>query len=783
MFYVYCEEKYLEDCRESIRLLCNNHINVASKVRAVSDYKRVYEVLDKADKAISWKNAVINALVLKNSIPVNIQVFISNESQGKEYFDSLKDIISILDSYDKFSVISEAERIAITSIDSATKYLEEFFSVITGWLFPVCFSERVALVIRIIEHKLLNKSRKENEECKTSFPHFYSVYFSEANDCKLAYRKIRRDYGNYQDIEEPFVVEKIDGSQQIIPSDNINQQVRMVYYSTSKDIDSIISLSFLYYPGRIILLNWDRLYAIDENSLNLYIKCHKEGLINDNGFVESILHSAYEDILSEKFESTNAMPLACADSVRTGVASGKMIVGDEDISVLRENNERYILIKEELFPSDLEYIALADGIITKSGSSTSHPALIAKQLGKIYLYNCGSMIVSKEGVHIGNTLITKGSMVSIDGKNGYIYNIGLEKKDKENQYSYFKYINSIIYKHLALKVLVNTENADDAYCATQYGGSGVGLYRSEYMGPQELIRRYLVGVLIINDYNVRMSVLNRLKKIWKDELIRFLDKNRGGIFTFRTLDYPSDELLFNAEKIVGFLSDEFNINKCELNNNLEKISEKVGTLGARGVRMSLMYPDLMDSQIRALFEAIDNTDIEKRPNLRIMLPVVTTESEVVVAKKQIEKISKDFDEISYSLGIMVETPRAMYIIEKIAKHIDFISFGTNDLTQLVWGMSRNDYSPIINHYNMKGMLSYNPFEIIDTEVLIPLIQQTIIKAKKNNDRLTVSICGNQSYSSLKYLLHIGFDSISIGFKDVPFAILKGGKLVINESGS
>lgn len=661
-----------------------------------------------------------------------------DEAEIRQYEQMLKEFIFLSDYDKRFSMLRkvEADINNDENIYQRSSKLEEYFKICYGYDIPKSIEELITIAVLAMEKKWNDKSQVMrrnligiNEE------HFYQViWFSK---------------------EKTTFFEKTDI--QMLMNFNRN----MVTYQSALQGEYLVKYDIREF------------YAIDREGLNILVQAHKNDKISDESLILHVMEDAIADCLSLKLIAKEPV-LSQGNSISKGAACGKVIFGNESLEELKQKNEHYILVKNDLTPIDIEYIYLSDGIITGKCSSTSHQAIIARQLGKVFVFACQNLEIEKNVIHINGIQLSHDTKLSIDGETGYIYYGEKELKENCSSREILNYFTDICYHYKNIGILANTESFENIKKLKDSWFEGIGLYRTEYMYPQHTIKRLLQKSVLATNYEVRIRMIKTLQSIWEKELFKVFDAVENKEIVVRTLDYPSQELFFDLLHELPDIATDIQTTLEKVEYSLSEVMEENGMLGNRGSRFSISYPELFEAQIYSIFQAYSMLEKDKKPDLKLMFPMISHLSELQWMKEKVEKVvmqTSQYQNIDYKLGIMLETPRAVLIIEKLAKLVDFMSFGTNDLTQLIWGMSREDHFKIINKYKQSNLINYNPYERLDEEAMIPFMEYAIKKAKEVNPKVEIGICGEQAFNSEKLLYNMGIDYISINPDDIPYAIL------------
>ena len=557
------------------------------------------------------------------------------------------------------------------------------------------------------------------------------------------------------------------------------------YYKDMQDIEFTID------DGKLYILQTRNGKRTGKAAIKIATDLYEEKLIKKEEMVKRITKEDLESVLHKAFkedDTDNAKLVTTGIAASPGAGIGKVYFTREDVAKAYENGEKdIILARTETSADDVEGMNKASAVITVRGGMTSHAAVVARGMGTPCVSGCESIIIDEESktIKANDLVIKEGDYLSVDGTNGKVYLGKLETVD-ENLSLEFKKFMSVASELSSIKVRANADNERDAQKALSFGATGIGLCRTEHMFfDEERIKH--IRKMILADNNVeRENALEKLKVYQKEDFVKLFKVMNGFPVTIRLLDPPLHEFLPKDETEVYKLAIEENVSKEEIYKKIGALQEFNPMMGHRGIRLGITYPEIIKMQAAAIFEAmeeVESTGIKTKPE--IMIPLVTIKEELEYAKKI---ITDTYEEITdklyhdYMIGTMIETPRASLIAGDLAKETEFFSFGTNDLTQMTFGFSRDDAGKFLKDYYEKGILTFNPFEKLDQKGVGKLIKEAITKGKKANEKLELGICGEQGADedSINFLSNIGIDYVSCSPYRVPSAILASAKANINK---
>ncbi len=510
----------------------------------------------------------------------------------------------------------------------------------------------------------------------------------------------------------------------------------------------------------------------------------------------------------EKQKATSAGKLlATGLNAGPGAASGKVALTAHDAELMAAKGDPVILVRIETSPDDIKGMDASEGILTARGGMTSHAALVARQMGKVCVAGCGTLKINyKEksfGVEGSNIVIKEGDFISIDGTTGEVINGKLETKPSEViQVLISKTLkpqNSEVYKTYSslmkwadnlrtMNVRTNADQPDQASNAIAFGAEGIGLCRTEHMffGGDRITA---VRKMIVSDsVKERKEALAELLPYQRADFEGIFKAMNGYPVTIRTLDPPLHEFLPHDPKEVKQLAAELGVSEKKLKNKIESLSEFNPMLGFRGCRLGVVYPEITEMQARAIIEAAVNVaqkGIKVKPE--IMIPLVAHVNEYKLQEEIVRNVAKEVmdkkgKKIKYLVGTMIELPRAALTADEIAKRAEFFSFGTNDLTQTTFGLSRDDAGKFLPIYVERDIIPSDPFEALDQSGVGQLVEMGTNKGRSARPNLKVGICGEHGGepSSVEFCHRTGLDYVSCSPFRVPIARLAAARAVVNQ---
>ncbi len=484
-----------------------------------------------------------------------------------------------------------------------------------------------------------------------------------------------------------------------------------------------------------------------------------------------------------------------------GGAFGQIVFTSEDAVHWKKKGKAVILVREETNPEDIEGMRAAKGILTARGGMTSHAALVARGWGKCCIVGAGALKIKsqiKELHAMGSTgvrVYKEGDWLTLNGSTGVAYVGKLDMKDATANPK-FRQFMSVADKYRTLKVRTNAETPKDAAQALEFGAEGIGLFRTEHMfygadseKPLFLLRK----VILSKTPHERQMALDELYPFIKKEMKGTLEIMDGKPVTFRLLDPPLHEFVPQSRETQEDLSRELGIDIEEIEKRSQALEEVNPMMGHRGVRLGITFPEITKMQFKAIFEAsAELIKAGKNPLPEIMVPVTCNEKELVFTKKLCVEVYEDvikrhnvdsdgkISSVPYQFGTMIEVPRAALMSHKMAEHAEFFSFGTNDLTQMTFGFSRDDIGSFMNDYIDNAILDADPFATLDQEAVGSLIEISVQKGRSTRSDIKLGICGEHGGDpqSIEFCHNIGLTYVSCSPYRVPVARLAAAQAAI-----
>ena len=505
----------------------------------------------------------------------------------------------------------------------------------------------------------------------------------------------------------------------------------------------------------------------------------------DPNQIDQLLHPNFD----EKAEA-EAEVLAKGLPASPGAATGRIYFTASDAEAAVANGEKAILVRQETSPEDLAGMVAAEGILTARGGMTSHAAVVARGMGKCCVAGCSEIAVSEseKTLTIKDDVYKEGDYVSLNGSKGIVYK-GEIKTVAPEFAGDFGTVMSWADEIRSLKVRANADNPRDAKQAVEFGAQGIGLCRTEHMFFEEERIPAIRQMIMAETEEERRAALAKLLPFQKSDFKAIYEVMEDKPVTIRLLDPPLHEFLPHTEEDTRELAEQTGISYAKLSQIAEELSEFNPMLGHRGCRLAVTYPEIAEMQTRAIIEAAVEVKQEKGFDIipEIMIPLVGMESEIADVKATVEKtigtcLGEYGVEMEYLIGTMIEVPRAALTAGSIAKEAEFFSFGTNDLTQMTFGFSRDDTGKMIKEYMDKGILADDPFQTIDQEGVGSLMEHAVKQGKRTRPNIKLGICGEHGGDprSIEFCHKIGLHYVSCSPFRVPIARIAAAQAAIKE---
>ena len=615
---------------------------------------------------------------------------------------------------------------------------------------------------------------------------FYGEYLINAQGEDVV-AGIRTPYPLSKDTEDDFTADKsLEVKMPKIYDELLEcRSVLENHYGDMQDIE------FTVQDNKLFLLQTRNGKRTAEAAIKIAVDMVHEGKINTNDALTRVEPESLNQLLHPTLDNNAKSDfLIRGMPASPGAVSGKIVLESDDAVKLSAAGESVILVRLETSPEDIAGMHAASGILTSRGGMTSHAAVVARGMGRACITGANELRIDFENkiIFFGEKKIKSGTEITIDGSSGNVY-LGQVPTVYPEMSESFVTLMKWADKLRRLKVRTNAETPNDAKTAIKFGAEGIGLCRTEHMFFDENRINVMRQMILAEDSNERENALDKLLPMQRKDFEDLFLIMKGLPVTIRLLDPPLHEFLPNNEKDMISLSTTTGISLEKIKEQSLKLHEANPMLGHRGCRLAVSYPEICEMQSKAIFEAAVNIQkkINQKVNVEIMIPLASTSKEIDVCKEIIDKVASTItikmkEKIDYLVGTMIELPRAALCADQLASSADFFSFGTNDLTQTTFGISRDDIGNFLNKYLEDGIFQNDPFISIDTEAVGSLLKIGIKKGKETNKFLKLGVCGEHGGdpNSIDFFEEIGLDYISASPFRIPIARLAAAQSKIKK---
>ena len=560
-----------------------------------------------------------------------------------------------------------------------------------------------------------------------------------------------------------------------------------VHYKDMQDME------FTIQEGKLYMLQTRIGKRTAHAAVRIAVEMVTEGLIDektallrvDPASLDQLLHKQLDPVAKQKHEALGkGLPAS------PGGAVGKIAFNNESAIKMKKAGEAVVLVRNDTSPEDLMGMDAAVGILTAKGGMTSHAAVVARGMGKCCVSGLGEAKISESSstLELGGETFKEGEFITLDGSSGEIFKGQIPTMDPEltgNFGTLMEWANK--YKRLGIRT--NAETPRDASQAIKFGAEGIGLCRTEHMFFEGDRIKAVREMIMSSDVVGRKKALAKIKPFQKQDFTDLFKIMAGRPITIRLLDPPLHEFLPKEEADIELISSELGVSVDDMKRKIEELHEVNPMLGHRGCRLGITYPEITEMQAEAIFEAAKESYAQNpatSPAVEVMIPLVGNITELKNQKEIVVKIAEKVlagTEIKYMVGTMIEVPRAALTADEIATEAEFFSFGTNDLTQMTLGFSRDDVGNFVPEYIEKNILEKDPFQVLDQEGVGKLVEMAVKKGRSVNDKLKLGICGEHGGepSSVEFCHRAGLNYVSCSPFRVPIARLAAAHAALKEN--
>ncbi|OEG62535.1 MAG: pyruvate, phosphate dikinase [Halanaerobium sp. MDAL1] len=560
------------------------------------------------------------------------------------------------------------------------------------------------------------------------------------------------------------------------------------HYKDMQDIE------FTIQEGDLFLLQTRTGKRTADAAINIAVDMEEEGLIDKETAIMRIDPEDISQLLHPNFkedELEKADLLATGLAASPGAAIGKIYFNSEDAAEAAADGEDVILVRKETSPEDIEGMVKSNGILTSRGGMTSHAAVVARGMGKCCVAGAGDIQVdeSTRQFFVDDRVFNEGDYISLNGSTGEVY-AGIVETTDAHLTDNFKMLMEWSDEYRDMGVYTNADTPNDAQVAVDFGAEGIGLCRTEHMFFDSERIMSVREMIVADSKKKRKKALDKLFPYQKEDFKGIFKVMQDMNVTVRLLDPPLHEFLPQNERDIKNLAGELSISVEELRRTISDLEEMNPMLGHRGCRLGISYPEIYEMQVKAIISAAIEVKEEDGYDVKadIMIPLVGTDKELEIIREKSEKVAAGLldntdTEINYTIGTMIEIPRAALLADRIAKFADFFSFGTNDLTQMTYGFSRDDAGKFISEYLDQEIFAKDPFQVLDQDGVGKLIENTVKLGREEKPELKIGICGEHGGepSSIEFCHKNNLNYVSCSPYRVPIARLAAAQSAIKHS--
>ena len=557
------------------------------------------------------------------------------------------------------------------------------------------------------------------------------------------------------------------------------------HYKDAQDMEFTVERNKLY------MLQTRAAKRTAQSAVKIAVDMEREGLIDRETAVMRIEPGQIDQLLHPRFDENELKGVSAVAKglpASPGAVSGKIYFNALEAEAAVKNGEKAILVRETTSPEDLAGMIAAGGILTAKGGVTSHAAVVARQMGKCCVAGCSEIIVSedKKELKTKDKVFGEGDIISLDGYNGNVYE-GEIHTVEPNLSGDFGVIMSWADGIRSLKIRTNADKPEDALKAIEFGAEGIGLCRTEHMFFDENRIPAIRRMIVADTESERREALDALLPYQKNDFKGIYEVMGVNPVTIRLLDPPLHEFLPHTDAEIRSLADKIGVSYEKLLRRTEELHENNPMLGHRGCRLAISYPEIAEMQTRAIMEAAIEVSEEKGFDIvpEIMIPLTSSAKEMayikdIVAQEAEKCKAEKSSDIKYVIGTMIETPRAALTADEIAESAEFFSFGTNDMTQMTYGFSRDDTAKIIETYIEKNIFEEDIFRSIDEKGVGKLLDIAVKLGRQTRSDLKIGICGEHGGDprSIEFCHRLGLNYVSCSPYRVPIARIAAAQAAI-----
>ena len=572
----------------------------------------------------------------------------------------------------------------------------------------------------------------------------------------------------------------------------VYQEFNRIAHLLESHYTDMQDMEFTVENNRLFMLQTRNGKRTAEAAVKIAVDMEKEGLIDRETAITRLEPSQIDQLLHPTFDKAQLdaqAPLTKGLPASPGAACGRIFFSAEDAVEAVEDGMRVILVRQETSPEDLAGMVSAEGILTARGGMTSHAAVVARGMGRCCVSGASEIKVDEEKklLTIGEEVFEEGDFLSIDGTTGNVYDGEIDTVPPELKGDFgtiMKWADDL----RTLSIRTNADNPRDAKQAIEFGAEGIGLCRTEHMFFADERISAIRRMILADNVKERRRALAKLLPYQKQDFMEIYKVMGDRPVTIRLLDPPLHEFIPHTQTEIRQLAEQYNLSYDKLSRKVRELQEFNPMLGHRGCRLAVTYPEIAEMQTEAIITAAVDIFLETGQKIapEIMIPLVGLEAELAAVKKVVVDTAETvFDasgvRLDYKVGTMIEIPRAAITADEIAKEAEFFSFGTNDLTQMTFGFSRDDTGRIIKEYRDKDIFEEDPFQTLDQNGVGKLVEMAAALGRKTRPNIKLGICGEHGGDpkTIDFCYRVGLDYVSCSPFRVPVARLAAAQAVVN----
>jgi pyruvate, orthophosphate dikinase len=568
-------------------------------------------------------------------------------------------------------------------------------------------------------------------------------------------------------------------------------ELKRIYKTLEKHYRDMQDLEFTVEKGKLWMLQTRSGKRTAKASLKIAVDLASEGLISEEEAVTRVDPASLDQLLHPTIDpNADRQVLVTGLPASPGAACGEIVFSSDEAEALKAQGRQVILVRVETSPEDIHGMHAAEGILTTRGGMTSHAAVVARGMGKPCVSGAGSLRVDYAAgtASVAGVTLRKGDLITVDGSTGQVLRGRVAMLEPQLSGEFVTLMGWADAKR-HLKVRANADTPNDARVAVKFGAEGIGLCRTEHMFFDEERILAVREMILADDAKGRRAALAKLLPMQRADFAALFEIMQGLPVTIRLLDPPLHEFLPHGESAIAEVAKAMGTDPKKLAHRAQELSEFNPMLGFRGCRIAIAFPEIAEMQARAIFEAaVEAGRRTGKPVVpEIMVPLIATRTEFDLVKKGIDAMAQAVAQetgvrIEYQTGTMIELPRACLMAGEIAQTAEFFSFGTNDLTQTTYGISRDDAASFLGTYIAKGIYPIDPFISLDREGVGELVRIAVERGKKSRNSLKLGICGEHGGdpASVTFCHEVGLDYVSCSPFRVPIARLAAAQAAIGK---